>query len=987
MSNITRRVALSLAAFATFSLVLNGRQDAHGDTITWDDGFSASGDWTNTNQWVGGVVPVAGDTARFTWAASGNRTINIPAGNQPIDAIVIDGGQNFSNYTFSGAGTFLLSDGGSISKDPNGGSQTFSVQVPVVILGDGGSASFLHNTGGSTNNGTHIIGGVTGSSTIGNTTTVFFGGSQTGNSAGFFNQISNIGDGTLGGNVEIVKTGPSTWRILGSNTYTGDTSVLAGTLLVGANAPDSANGALGNASSAILVGNSSGTDNASLIINQGTFTIGRDITVQAGSSGTATLGAISTTTTSTFSGDVALNKSIQVTSSSNPSNTVNFSGTISDGGGGFGLTKIGGGFVTLSNQNTYTGVTAINQGVLRVGSAENVGVSGPLGTSAAVNPGSITFGGGYLQYSAANQFDYSGRFSTAAGQLYKVELNNQNITWASNLTSGGASSLTVAGAGFFSGPRTALTLTGINTIGTGGIIVGQNPSPSGDLSGSLLISSGSTGTTGTLNIGQGANALGLVQVTGSGNLSAATTIVSNSTREAALRLSSGSISAGTLSANNGRGLIAVDGGTFTYTTLNLNSAGGAPSVFDVSGGSVTGGQANIGSANARTGMVTVRDGTFTPTGMKLGSNNIAGTLVMSEGGTLDLGTANLVISGGNGSTARFGTANLVGGTVSAGGIIKSESGTLDSLTFSGGTLQATQNTATFVQGLSSANVYVGGAAIDTQAFDVTVAQVLQGTSGNGITSIAVDAGGSGYLAPPTIAIIGGGGTGATAVANLDQDGSVESITVTNPGINYTGPVTYTINNGASNGSGFVAGASTLGDNATGGLTKIGSGSLTLAGVNTFTGETDIQEGTLALNASGSILNSMGVSIAAGAELDTTAQAFTMLASQPFTFDIDPAGVGSAGLLDAASLDMTNGVVVFNLLGSLDDSSYVLANYSTLIGASFASATAPTGYFIDYSFGGNQIALVQNAVLIPESSTLLLAALGFVGLAFTRRRRN
>ncbi len=38
---------------------------------------------------------------------------------------------------------------------------------------------------------------------------------------------------------------------------------------------------------------------------------------------------------------------------------------ISDGGNGFGITKTGGGTATFSAINTYSGVTAVNSGILR----------------------------------------------------------------------------------------------------------------------------------------------------------------------------------------------------------------------------------------------------------------------------------------------------------------------------------------------------------------------------------------------------------------------------------------------------------------------------------------------------------------------------------------------------------------------------------------------------------------------------------------------
>jgi autotransporter-associated beta strand protein len=54
------------------------------------------------------------------------------------------------------------------------------------------------------------------------------------------------------------------------------------------------------------------------------------------------------------------------------------------------------------------------------------------------------------------------------------------------------------------------------------------------------------------------------------------------------------------------------------------------------------------------------------------------------------------------------------------------------------------------------------------------------------------------------------------------------------------------------------------------LTKVGSGTLTLAGANTYSGATTINAGTLALASTGSISNTPAISIAAGATLDVSA---------------------------------------------------------------------------------------------------------------------
>ena len=136
---------------------------------------------------------------------------------------------------------------------------------------------------------------------------------------------------------------------------------------------------------------------------------------------------------------------------SNPSAdyTISGSGAIA---GATALTKSGAGKLTLATTNTYTGVNTISAGTVNVGIAENAGLSGPLGKS-----GSIVLGGGTLQYSPANQYDYSGRFSTAASQVYDVDTAGQSVTWATVLPSSGGT-LTKRGAG-------TLSLIGTETYG------------------------------------------------------------------------------------------------------------------------------------------------------------------------------------------------------------------------------------------------------------------------------------------------------------------------------------------------------------------------------------------------------------------------------------------------------------------------------------------------------------------------------------------
>jgi phage tail sheath protein FI len=83
---------------------------------------------------------------------------------------------------------------------------------------------------------------------------------------------------------------------------------------------------------------------------------------------------------------------------------------------------------------------------------------------------------------------------------------------------------------------------------------------------------------------------------------------------------------------------------------------------------------------------------------------------------------------------------------------------------------------------------------------------------DGILSIAVTTGGTGYdpdTTTVTIAGAGGGGSGATAKAVVSEDGVVTAITVTNPGYGYSGAVTVTIAGDGENAAATATKGSTI----------------------------------------------------------------------------------------------------------------------------------------------------------------------------------
>lgn len=209
---------------------------------------------------------------------------------------------------------------------------------------------------------------------------------------------------------------------------------------------------------------------------------------------------------------------------------------ISQTGGDRSLTKAGNGTLILGGINAYAGGTAINAGVLQLTSVDALG-----------SAGTISFGGGTMEYSASNNTDYSSRFSTAAGQAININTAGRDVVFASNLISSGGS-LAKAGAG-------TLTLSGNNTY-----------------------SGGTTLSGGTLDISENVNALG----TGTLTLGTGTTLNANNasrTTYANNIVINGNVSLTGLRTTY-NGTIDLGSATRTLTVANSVDNGNLALIFD-----------------------------------------------------------------------------------------------------------------------------------------------------------------------------------------------------------------------------------------------------------------------------------------------------------------------------------------------------------------------------------------------------------------------
>ena len=311
-----------------------------------------------------------------------------------------------------------------------------------------------------------VLGGLTGSTSLDMKTLLFSIGNN--NSDTTYNGILSNG--------KITKIGSGTLTLNGANTYSGQTTVSAGTLLLlGAN-----------------------TTTGKTLISGGTLQLGNLLALQNSPfdpSGAGTLAFSSGINTPTFGGltgaaNLTLPSNITGLTLNPASGAVNtYSGALGSATAGMTLTLNGNaaGKQVLAGNNIFTGATTLTAGTLNLGGAETPGTSGPLGKPATV-ANSIIFGGGILQYSPANQYDYSGRFTATGNNAYKIDTDGQDVIFASALAASGSSGLTKSGTG-------TLTLTGANSY-TGATTVNG---------GTLLLDMTGTGALGTsaLTLGNG----------------------------------------------------------------------------------------------------------------------------------------------------------------------------------------------------------------------------------------------------------------------------------------------------------------------------------------------------------------------------------------------------------------------------------------------------------------------------------------------------
>ena len=218
------------------------------------------------------------------------------------------------------------------------------------------------------------------------------------------------------------------------------------------------------------------------------------------------------------------------------------------------------------------------------------------------------------------------------------------------------------------------------------------------------------------------------------------------------------------------------------------------------------------------------------------------------------------------------TSSTVGQEVEISGVISGASGL--SIQDSGIMILAGANTYT---GPTS----VGGAAGTTTLYVSSLNSVSGGGASSSLGAPTTVANGTialGLTTFPALLIYNGVGetsdrvinlAGTTAGATLENDGSgpitlSSSFTATGAGAK-----TLTLQGTNSGGANAINGAIVNSGSGATALTKAGTNNWTLSGANTYSGNTTISAGTLALGSTGSINNSPLITIAAGAIFDVS----------------------------------------------------------------------------------------------------------------------
>ncbi|MDJ0387708.1 autotransporter domain-containing protein [Roseomonas sp. E05] len=742
-------------------------------------------------------------------------------------------------------------------------------------------------------------------------------------------------------------------------------------------------------------------DGASLIIGAGDFS---SSAVTGGTAGST--GVIAGTAGAAAGSDLFLMSGSTARFAPGGGNTTTVRGTIADdstasvaagqgytagtGAGAAVAVAVESGLVVFQSANTYAGGTTISGGTLQIGNVSSLGTGGL-----------VLSGGGALQVDV-DGYDRSGPVALGAGGGIIDTFGHDAtvsaaISGIGGLEKTGAGTLTLNTAQAYSGPTTisggTLNLTGAADIATSSGVALTAGGTALDIS----TASGARGVqtldgvagssvalgTNTLTVADGGSFAG--SIAGAGGLTIAggtMTLAGANTYTGATLVNTGTLAlsgAGDIAASSGVTLaapgtrfdIAAASGTPAVQTLNgvagSEVALGANTLAVADGGSfagtaagtggltVAGGTLTLAGANTYTGATSVTGGTLALDG----AGDIApssGVALAAAGTALDISAASGArslqsLSGAAGSAVTLGANSL---TVTGGGNFAGGIAGTGGLTVTGGTLT-----------LAGANIYTGATQVEAGTLAIAGAGSVASSSGL-------------VLANSGAALDISGATDAVALNTLNG--------VAGSGIALGAQQLRVLNGGVFEGT---AGG-------TGGL-EVAGGTLTLNGVNTYTGLTSVSSGVLLLGDAEHAMARTGgdVGVAPGAGLAGTGTVggslvnagvvapgmagapgtltvggnYVQTSSGTLQVALTPSAASTLTIAGTASLD--GGLSIIPASGPYaPDSLYTLLTASGGVTGSFATlAGSIDGMELITLYKPNQVDLLLASLLVDQSKPI------------------
>ncbi|ENS21531.1 outer membrane autotransporter barrel domain-containing protein [Brucella abortus F5/04-7] len=828
----------------------------------------------------GGDLTFNGGTLQVTgtgWTST-SRAVSLQAGGGTFD--IEDAANNFAvtqgvagagGLTKSGSGTLTLSGVNSYTGGTTVSAGTLAVRADNNL---GDASGGLAINGGATLQLTDNLTTARGVTLGAGTATITIDGGKT---AQFSNKLT--GSGTL------AVSGSGTLILSAANDYSGNTTIASGSTLqlgdgstdgrLAGNVANAGTLTFHNKGGTTFAGEISGT--GSLVQNgAGALTLSGD---SQGFAGTTTVSSGSLLVSGKLGGTVTVNSGATLDGSGEIGGNTTVNGTL-EGASGNGLTfkgdlKLGSGSI-------------INASFDHPGGARIFDVTGDIALDGTVNVSSFGTGGPGLYH----LFHYAGTSSGSGltlGSLPggvsvdKVYINQQvNDIYVVNTTG--------ATLNYWNGtqsrPQGDGLLHGGNgtwTAATGNF--NWTNSPSYDLNGAwdngaFAVFGGGKGLV-TVDTSAGAiSASGMQFITTgyklSGDKLTLVPTTSNPSAKPLIRVGSGSPGDSALIAiistelTGTHGLEKADGGTLILTGANTYTGGTAISggTLQLGDGATNGsvqGAISTGADAAHKGVLAIRAAAGTPATI---GNTISGTGSVSVlGGTVTFSVANSYTGG----TTLAGGTTIVTADANLGAV-----GTNVALN-NGATLRFGANldaTHSFTHAFQLGTVASDVGTLDTDGHDVAMSGVISGAgglmkSGTGtvtLSGVNTYTGGTtltaGTLAAASDNNLGGASGGLTFNGGTLQVMGT-SWTSTNRAVSLqAGGGTFDIEDAANN---FAV---TQGVAGAGGLTKSGSGTLTLSGANSYTGATTVSAGTLVVANDNTGGGTTTVDVGAGLQIGT-----------------------------------------------------------------------------------------------------------------------